>query len=568
MYKTPPADDEKHEQPEITNPTQRRRRATAPKQSAPPPDYYAEEHPEIPRIRRASLYLKPQDPEDELTGSPKNVEAQFIAPSSGKLPTRGKNAPSHSPRSTSNKLQAVPRQRQPIYAPTHTPRPPKRAPRRSRHAHAHSQRLPLNYLQYLTRNQIIIALAILVGIILILAPIISLVSRSSTSTTLSGTSTSTNTNQPPSIQQLPLNPHELVITPEDSDHPAPPIYATAAYLLDADTGATLYAYNPFMHLPMLSTTKLMTAVLAVEHGNPDQKITITPSIENDISKLSADSAMFGIKQGETYTLRDMLYGLLLLSGNDAAVAIADTIGGNIPNFVASMNARGHQLGLNDTHYVNPHGLLKTGQYSSARDLTVLTKYSLSLPLIAQISATKTYYIPQGGNHPARYLINENQFIWWYPGVIGGKTGYAPGDYIQVMSVKRNNHHLIGVVIHTVDWWTDMRNLMNWGFNTFNWVSPRDSDIAHPPIPYDNLWNYFAGDKQQNTIPTASGGRYYIYTGFSISSPIMKYFDKSGGLKKFGYPTAMPKALSSSAISQQFQKTTIQCNLTTSACQTI
>ena len=550
MYKTPPADDEQHELPEITYPVQRRRRATMPKQSAPPPDYYAEEHPEIPRIRRASLRLKPQDAEDDPADSQKNIGAQFIAPSS--------------PRSAGNKIKDAPRQ--PIYEPSQTPRRPKRRPARSRHTHP--RRLPLNYLQYLGRNQVIIALGVLALLFLILVPIITLAAHSSTNTTLSNSNTNTSNNQPPTIQQLPLNPHELVITPEDSDHPAPPVFAAAAYLLDVDTGATLYAYNPFMHLPMLSTTKLMTAVLAVEHGNPDQKITITPSIANDISKLSADSAMFGIKKGETYTLREMLYGLLLLSGNDAAIAIADTIGGNIQNFVASMNARAHQLGLNDTHYMNPHGLLQTGQYSSAHDLAILAKYSLNLPLISQISAAKTYYIPQGGNHPARYLINENQFLWWYPGVVGGKTGYAPGDYVQVMSVTRNNHHLIGVVIRTVDWWTDMRDLMNWGFDTFNWVSPRDTDIAHPPIPYDSLWNYFADDKQQNTIPTANGGRYYIYTGFSISGPIMKYFDKSGGLKKFGYPTAMPKALSASATSQQFQKITIQCNLTTNACQTI
>ena len=181
------------------------------------------------------------------------------------------------------------------------------------------------------------------------------------------------------------NPHELVITPQDTDHPPPPVYATAAYLLDADTGATLYAHNPFMHLPMMSTTKLMTAVLAVEQGKPDQEITITAAMEHDINQLSAGSTLFGLKQGETYTLRELLYGLLLLSGNDAAVAIGDAIGGNLPHFVAEMNTRAHQLGLLDTHYMNPHGLSETGNYSSARDLAILGEYSLRIPLIHQIS---------------------------------------------------------------------------------------------------------------------------------------------------------------------------------------
>ena len=517
MYKTPPADDDQRELPEITYPIQRRRRAAASKQPASPSDYLADERPEIPRIKRASLLLKAQDADEPTT----------------ELPRRKGAKEKHAPLST---------------------------------RHAHARRLPLNYLQYLGRNQVILALGLLTLTFLIIAPILAFAGHSSASATLSSTGTSNR--QPPSVQQLPLNPHELVITPQDSDHPAPPVYATAAYLLDADTGATLYAHNPFMHLPMLSTTKLMTVVLAVEKGNPDQKITITDAINNDISKLSADSALFGVKKGETYTLREMLYGLLLLSGNDAAIAIADTIGGDLQNFVAMMNLRAHQLGLNDTHYVNPHGLFQTGQYSSARDLAILARYSLGLPLIAQISAAKTYYIPQGGNHPARYLINGNQFLWWYPGVIGGKTGYSDDDYVQVISAIRNKHHLIGVVIHTIDWWTDMRDLMNWGFDTFSWVSPHDSDIAHPPIPYDYLWNYFANDKKENTIPTADSGRYYIYTGYSISGPIMKYFDKFGGLKTFGYPMSMPKVLSASVVSQQFEKHTIECYLPTNFCQTI
>jgi len=108
--------------------------------------------------------------------------------------------------------------------------------------------------------------------------------------------------------------------------------------------------------------------------------------------------------------------------------------------------------------------------------------------------------------------------------------------------------------------------MNWGFDTFNWISPYDVDIQHP-IPFDYLWNYFAKDKKENTIPTADGGRYYIYTGFSISGPIMAYFDQSGGLKKFGYPMSLPKLSNASVISQQFEYSTIQCDLTANQCTT-
>jgi D-alanyl-D-alanine carboxypeptidase len=365
------------------------------------------------------------------------------------------------------------------------------------------------------------------------------------------------------------NAHEIVIAPQDTDHPAPPVFATSAYLLDADTGTTLYAYNPFTHLPMLSTTKLMTALLAVEQGKPDQHITITSQIANDVSKLSADSTVFGFKKGETYSLRDMLYALILDSGNDAAIAIADTLAGSQPVFVQEMNARAHQLGLYDTHYVNPHGLLDPGQYSSAHDLAILARYVYRNPLVHTIAGSKTYTMPAAGNHPVRVLINGDQFLWWYPGVDAGKPGYDGGsNFVQVISAVRNGKHLIGVVMHTVNWWTDMRDLLNWGFDNFTWVSPYDADIQHPPIPYDSLWNYFASDKKTNTITGADGSRYYVYTGYSINGMIMRYFDQAGSLPKFGYPTAMLTVTSTGVESQKFQHGTIQCNLVTKQCSTV
>jgi len=363
------------------------------------------------------------------------------------------------------------------------------------------------------------------------------------------------------------NPNQLLITPPNNGHPAPPVFATSAYLLDADTGATLYAHNPFMHLPMLSTTKLMTALLAVEQGNLDQKVTINDQIANDINQLSADSALMGLKKGETYTMRDLLYGLLLPSGNDAAIAIADTVGGNLTNFVAKMNQRASQIGLKDTHFQDPHGLLMDGHYSSAHDLAVLGKVSLSVPNIHEISNAKQYHIPQTADHAEHFLSNGNQFLFWYPGTDGGKTGWdAATDFIQVISCTRNGHHLIGVVMHTNDWWTDMRDLMNWGFSNFTWISPHDLDSTTNPIPFDTAWNYFAKDKKENTISMGSQGRYYIYTGYSISGLIMAYFDKNGGLKKFGFPTGAPKTENNTLLSQQFEHGIISCNETTKQCQ--
>ncbi len=563
-YKTPPPEpnDEQRVYPEFTYSVRQRKRAVVPDQ---PAGYYADEHPEVPKIRRASRYLDQQHT-GQLPKSEKDDETRK------KGPVEGRAIDEYS---TEESVIAPKRKRSPDYAspPAHllphsltTPTTHPRASSRQ----VRSQRSYLDQLYALRHNPAlmmigILALIILI-IILVITPIIVNVSRSFT---IANQDNSQNGNGQPQtgIQQAPLDAHELIIMPQDTDHPAPPVFAQSAYLLDADTGTTLYAYNPFTHLPMLSTTKLMTASIAVEQGNLDQKITINAAMEHDISRLSADSALFGVKKGETYTLRDLLYGLLFVSGNDAAIVIADALAGNLNNFVAEINQKAHRLGMYDTHFMNPHGLLQSGQYSSAHDLALLGRYSMSLAVLHKISGETVHQIPKGGNHPLRLLLNENQFLWWYPGTDGGKTGYdGQSDFIQVMSSTRNHHHLIGVVMHTQDWWTDMRDLMNWGFDSFSWISPHDLDSPSNPIPYDSLWNYFARDKKENTIPTADHGRYYIYTGFSISGMIMTYFDKHGGLKTFGYPVKLPVVSNGPGIGQQFQHATIQCDLTTNSCQ--
>jgi D-alanyl-D-alanine carboxypeptidase len=559
MYKKPPEEDQTREQTEFTYPARRRKRQVATyKHTQPSTNFYADEHPEIPRVRRKSLNIEKQ----QNTVSPRAAFIEDVDDEvdvKSPIVTRAANITVTANRRTSAST---------VYSPPSSSRKPHRTKIPGSSHHLQSSSSFLTYLQNLSHSRTFIIMCIFALIFVMSTQIIANLNRNHTFIAFNGSS-NTQTKQPPIIGQIPPNAHKLVIVPQDIEHPAPPVLATSAYLLDAETGTTLYANNPFLHLPMLSTTKLMTASLAVEQGNLDQQITITNAMSNDINQLSADSALFGVKKGETYTLRELLYGLLFVSGNDAAITIADALGGNLHNFVARMNQKAYQLGMYDTHFANPHGLLDSGQYSSAHDLAILGRYSLNLPVLHKISGQNAYHIPAGGNHPERFLINENQFLWWYPGVDGGKTGYdGQKDFIQVMSVTRDNHHLIGVVMHSNNWWTDMRDLMNWGFNSFTWISPRDVDANQHPIPYDYLWNYFARDTKDVTIPTDDNGRYYIYTGYSISGPIMKYFDKKGGLTKFGFPTTMPTNSGAQIFSQQFEHATIQCNSATGLCQTI
>jgi D-alanyl-D-alanine carboxypeptidase len=234
-----------------------------------------------------------------------------------------------------------------------------------------------------------------------------------------------------------------------------------------------------------------------------------------------------------------------------------------------MNQEAVKLGLNDTHFMNPHGLLATEHFSSAHDLVLLAKYSLSVPSIYTISNTREYDIPKNDLHDEHTMLNGNQFMWWYPGVDGGKPGWdAASNFVQVISCVRNHRHLIGAVMHTTDWWTDMRNLMNWGFHTFDWQSPYESNSASNPVPFAVAWNYFSMDKREKTIPTVDKGRYYIYTGYSISDPIMTYFDKNGGLNTFGFPVSQAKTLRDSVLSQKFEHSTILCNQKIQACHSL
>ena len=557
MYKKPLDEDRTPEYTEITYPAQRRKRLAA-SHKHPSDTFYADEHPEIPRVRRASLHLDEQPSTHSHT-------SEFIQDVSDQDSISEQITRTDKVKATAHRRSFT----STVYSPPSVSRRLHRAKSPTGSRHSDSSNTLLTRLQHLSQNRIFMICCIVGLVIAISAQIFISLNHNQNALTLSSWG-NTHTKQSTTGDKVPASAHQLVIIPQDTDHPAPPVLATSAYLLDAGTGTTLYAYNPFTRLPMLSTTKLMTASLAVESGNLDQKITITNAMSSDISQLSADSALFGVKKGETYTLRDLLYGLLFVSGNDAAIAIADGLGGNLQNFVAQMNQKALQLKMYDTHFVNPHGLLDPGQYSCAHDLAILGQYSMSLPLLHKMSGQNSYHIPAGGNHPERFLINENQFMWWYPGVDGGKTGYdGQKDFIQVMSVTRNNHHLIGVVMHTNNWWTDMRDLMNWGFDSFAWISPRDVDLNQHPIPYDYLWNYFAHDTQNVTIPASDNGRYYVYTGFSISGPIMTYFDKNGGLSKFGFPTKLATAASGTSItSQQFEHATIQCNVTTRLCQTI
>ncbi len=264
---------------------------------------------------------------------------------------------------------------------------------------------------------------------------------------------------------------------------APPaVAAETAFLFDANTGLALYSKNADVELPQASCTKIMTALIAVERGKLDQVITVGADAH---ALVGPDSSYMGLDTGEKLTLSDLLYGLLLPSGNDAAVAIADGIAGSVPAFVALMNQRAQQLGLTHTHFENPHGLDAPGHYTSARDLATLAAVALRNPTIEKMTSTLVYDIPASPTHKAYHLVTGNDLLPGarspYPGAIGVKPGYTgPAGYTMAFAAVRFGHLIVGAVLHDPSWQVrivDMRTLLDWGFEQ-DGVSP-----APPPTPY-------------------------------------------------------------------------------------
>jgi D-alanyl-D-alanine carboxypeptidase len=189
------------------------------------------------------------------------------------------------------------------------------------------------------------------------------------------------------------------------------------------------------------------------------------------SYVNSNNSYMGVSAGEKVSLHDLLYGLLLPSGNDAAIAIADAVGGSVSHFVAMMNDEAHTLGLTHTHFANPHGLDASGHFTSARDLAVLAAYALRDPFIAQAAATLHLDIPKTASHKHFYLTNFNSLLAGALSPYAGAIGLKPGNtgsagWCEAFAARRNGHLVIGAVLGDPTWAVrndDMHFLLNWGF---------------------------------------------------------------------------------------------------------
>lgn len=213
------------------------------------------------------------------------------------------------------------------------------------------------------------------------------------------------------------------------------INARSAIVMDFDSGRVLYEKNAYQKRPMASTTKVMTAIVALENGNLDDVVTVSRNAA------SIHGSLMHLKAGEKLTLRELMYGLLLCSGNDAAIAIAEHIGGSVDGFLVMMNNKAKEIGAFDTNFTTPHGLDEVGHYSTAYDMALITRYALNNPVFNEIVKTTSIQI---GN---RYLSNTNEMLTSYPGADGVKTGYTgKAGRCLITSATRDGRRFISVVL--------------------------------------------------------------------------------------------------------------------------
>ncbi|MCK8486293.1 D-alanyl-D-alanine carboxypeptidase [Paenibacillus sp. MBLB2552] len=242
---------------------------------------------------------------------------------------------------------------------------------------------------------------------------------------------------------------------------APSIHAQAAAVIDVTSGRLLYSQHGDEPLPIASLTKIMTAIVAIEHGKLSDTVTVG---RNAFAK---EGSSIYLHLGEEMSLENMLYGLMLRSGNDAASAIAEHVGGSEEGFVYLMNEKAKLLGLTHTHFQNPHGLDAKGHYSTANDLAKLTSYALKNPLFKEIVRTPSKTAPNP-NDPWDYKwLNKNKMLRFYDGADGVKTGYTKiAKRCLVSSATRSGQQLAVVTLNDGDDWNDHRKLLDYGFANY------------------------------------------------------------------------------------------------------
>lgn len=265
---------------------------------------------------------------------------------------------------------------------------------------------------------------------------------------------------------VPIANSELCLPAGDASLPVAltGVSARGAVLMEAESGDVVFGQNQNARLPMASTTKIMTALIALEELPLDTVITITSA------SVGIEGSSIYLVEGEKLTLEQLLYALMLESANDAAVAIAVAVAGSVEDFATLMNEKASELGLVDTHFVNPHGLDHEDHYTTAKELALITRAALENPVFREICSTKRKTIPLHGSEGVRLLLNHNKLLEAYEGCIGVKTGFTKKTgRCLVSAAKREGVTLIAVTLGDPNDWRDHSDMLDYGFALYDSV---------------------------------------------------------------------------------------------------
>ena len=276
----------------------------------------------------------------------------------------------------------------------------------------------------------------------------------------------------------------IIATAGEASLSPPPtsLSAKSAVLIEVSSGTVVYQKSQDLRLPMASTTKIMTALVAIESLPLDTLITVTEK------SVGVEGSSIYLVVGEVLTLEDLLYALMLESANDAAETIAIAVAGSVSAFADLMNQKAASLGLSNTHFVNPHGLDAENHYTTAKELALLTCAALENSDFRRICTTERHVIPLQGENGARVLVNHNRLLSSYDGCIGVKTGYTKKTgRCLVSAAEREGVRLVAVTLGAPDDWRDHTAMLDYGFSLY------ENQILCEPAFYQAPMPIFSGD---------------------------------------------------------------------------
>lgn len=236
----------------------------------------------------------------------------------------------------------------------------------------------------------------------------------------------------------------------------PDLTAKEWIVYDPASGTTLMEYNSHEERPMASVTKVMTALVVRDRTNLDDRVRVSDRAA------TVSGSEIGLMAGEVWSVRDLLAAMLVRSGNDAAVALAEHVAGSVPAFAALMNAKAAELGLEESHFLTPHGLDVDGQYTSAHDLAIIASVALQDPVIAQLVRTRLVRFKPAPSGADRIVHNTNALLGRYPGIVGLKTGFTnKAGRVLISAFETDGRTLITVVMGSEDHFADTRELVDY-----------------------------------------------------------------------------------------------------------